>query len=62
MTKYSQVLRDEASDDHGGPDKWHPLWDAVDAAEKDLDRRRRILVRPSGTDPLVPAMSQAETH
>ena len=36
--------------------------DAVAAAEKELDGRGRILVRPSGTEPLVRVMAEAETH
>ena len=35
------------------------LWDAVEAAEKALEGRGRVLVRPSGTEPLVRVMVEA---
>ena len=56
MKKYPQVLVNVHSDN------CQPIWDAVAAAEKELDGRGRILVRPSGTEPLVRVMAEAETH
>ncbi len=47
MKKYPQVLVNVHSDNK---------------AEKELDGRGRILVRPSGTEPLVRVMAEAETH
>jgi phosphoglucosamine mutase len=35
------------------------LWDSVASAEKDLEGRGRVLVRPSGTEPLVRLMVEA---
>ena len=49
MKKYPQVLVNVHSDNKAGLDDCQPIWDAVAAAEKELDGRGRILVRPSGT-------------
>lgn len=38
------------------------VWDAVRAAEKDLDGAGRVLVRASGTEPLVRVMVEAESE
>lgn len=62
MKKYPQVLVNVHSDNKAGLDDCQPIWDAVAAAEKELDGRGRILVRPSGTEPLVRVMAEAETH
>ena len=62
MKKYPQVLVNVHSDNKAGLDECQPIWDAVAAAEKELDGRGRILVRPSGTEPLVRVMAEAETH
>ena len=62
MKKYPQVLVNVHSDNKAGLDDCKPIWDAVAAAEKELDGRGRILVRPSGTEPLVRVMAEAETH
>ena len=59
---YPQVLVNVHSDNKAGLDDCQPIWDAVAAAEKELDGRGRILVRPSGTEPLVRVMAEAETH
>ena len=48
MKKYPQVLVNVHSDNKAGLDDCQPIWDAVAAAEKELDGRGRILVRPSG--------------
>jgi phosphoglucosamine mutase len=37
------------------------VWDAVAAADDELDGRGRVLVRPSGTEPLVRVMVEAPT-
>jgi phosphoglucosamine mutase len=39
-----------------------PVWDAVRAAEEDLADHGRVLVRASGTEPLVRVMVEAETE
>ena len=62
MKKYPQVLVNVHSDNKAGLDDCQSIWDAVAAAEKELDGRGRILVRPSGTEPLVRVMAEAETH
>ena len=38
------------------------VWDAVEAAEAELGDRGRVLVRASGTEPLVRVMVEAETE
>ena len=62
MKKYPQVLVNVHSDNTAGLDDCQPIWDAVAAAEKELDGRGRILVRPSGTEPLVRVMVEAPEH
>ncbi len=37
------------------------IWDAVAVAEKELGARGRVLLRPSGTEPLIRVMVEAET-
>ena len=39
-----------------------PVWAAVAAAEEELADRGRVLVRASGTEPLVRVMVEAETE
>jgi phosphoglucosamine mutase len=39
-----------------------PLWQAVDRANGELEGKGRILVRPSGTEPLVRVMVEAPTQ
>ena len=43
-------------------DECKPVWDAVRAAEEELGDKGRILVRTSGTEPLVRVMAEAETQ
>jgi phosphoglucosamine mutase len=38
------------------------VWEAVDAESKALEGRGRVLVRPSGTEPLVRVMVEAPTE
>ena len=47
MKKYPQVLVNVHSDNKAGLDDCQPIWDAVAAAEKELDGRGRILVHPA---------------
>ena len=37
-----------------------PVWEAVSGAEGELGERGRVLVRASGTEPLVRVMVEAE--
>ena len=59
MKKYPQVLVNVHSDNKAGLDDCQSIWDAVAAAEKELNGRGRILVRPSGTEPVVRVMVEA---
>jgi phosphoglucosamine mutase len=38
-----------------------PIWEAVEREEKELEGRGRVLLRPSGTEPLVRVMVEAPT-
>ncbi len=38
------------------------LWEAVEAENRRLEGRGRVLVRPSGTEPLVRVMVEAPTE
>jgi phosphoglucosamine mutase len=61
MTEYPQVLRNvrvRSRDDLAGAES---LWEAVAAAERELADSGRILVRASGTEPLVRVMVEADT-
>jgi phosphoglucosamine mutase len=59
MTEFPQVLvnvRVERSVDISSIDE---LWDAVSAVEAELGQDGRVLVRPSGTEPLIRIMVEA---
>jgi phosphoglucosamine mutase len=43
-------------------DEATPVWDAVRAAEEELSDSGRVLVRASGTEPLIRVMVEAETE
>ncbi|MEE8330369.1 MAG: phosphoglucosamine mutase [Acidimicrobiia bacterium] len=61
MTEYPQVIRNvrvRAREELDGADS---LWAAVAAAEADLGDDGRVLVRASGTEPLVRVMVEADT-
>ncbi len=62
MRRYPQVLLNVRVPDLRGLDAATDIWDAVAAAEAGLADRGRILVRPSGTEPLVRVMVEAETQ
>ena len=61
MTKLPQVARNVRVDPTAtvSDDMWR---DAVAAAETELADRGRVLVRPSGTEPLVRVMVEAPTQ
>ena len=62
MKIYPQVLVNVRSERKAELDDCKPVWDAVRAAEEQLGERGRILVRTSGTEPLVRVMAEAETE
>jgi len=63
MRRYPQVLLNvEVRDKHGLDGGTGPVADAVAAAEDALAERGRVLVRASGTEPLVRVMVEAETE
>ncbi len=63
MDEYPQVLRNVRVENKDKLDLAEALWEAVDDAERELGDSGRILVRPSGTEPLVRVMVEApEAH
>ncbi len=62
ITEYPQILRNIRVDDAGALDAADVIWSAVERAEKDLAGEGRILVRASGTEPLVRVMVEAATQ
>lgn len=63
MTEYPQVLRNVRVENKDKLDLAESLWAGVDDAERELGDLGRILVRPSGTEPLVRVMVEApEAH
>ena len=62
MARFPQVLVNVHSDHKADLDGCAPVWDAVHAAEDALGDRGRVLVRTSGTEPLIRVMAEAETH
>ena len=62
MQRFPQVLENVRVTDLAALDAAGDVWTAVRAAETDLGDRGRILVRPSGTEPLVRVMVEAQTE
>src|SRR5918996_233153 len=62
MKRYPQVLENVPVSSTGGMDGAGPIGEAVRSAEDALGDRGRVLVRPSGTEPLVRVMVEAETE
>jgi phosphoglucosamine mutase len=62
MRRYPQVLLNVEVLDLGELDASRRVWEAVEAAERDLRDGGRVLVRASGTEPLVRVMVEAETQ
>lgn len=62
MQKYPQVLENVPVDSTNGIQAAAPVQQAVNEAEAALGERGRILVRPSGTEPLIRVMVEAETE
>ena len=62
MNKFPQVLVNVRVERKEQLDGCESVWEAVRAEEAELADRGRILVRPSGTEPLVRVMAEAETQ
>jgi phosphoglucosamine mutase len=67
MERLPQVLRNVAVADRDAladttGSRWAPVWEAVAAVETELGAGGRVLLRPSGTEPLVRVMVEAPTH
>jgi phosphoglucosamine mutase len=61
MTEYPQVLRNVRVRSREELEGAVSLWEAVIEAEKQLAGAGRVLVRPSGTEPLIRVMVEADT-
>jgi phosphoglucosamine mutase len=59
MTRHPQVLRNVEVTDRSGLEEAAAVWEAVRSAERDLGEGGRVLVRASGTEPLVRVMVEA---
>jgi phosphoglucosamine mutase len=62
MRRYPQVMRNVEVADGAGLADAEAVWDAVRAVETELGEAGRVLVRASGTEPLVRVMVEAETN
>ena len=62
MTRFPQVLVNVRTEHKADLEGCAPVWEAVHAAEAALGDRGRVLVRTSGTEPLIRVMAEAETE
>jgi phosphoglucosamine mutase len=62
MRRYPQVLRNVEVADRSGLEENDDVREAVRRAESSLDGRGRVLVRASGTEPLVRVMVEAQSE
>lgn len=62
MRRYPQVLLNVEVADRDALAEAVEVWEAVGAAERELGDSGRVLVRASGTEPLVRVMVEAETE
>jgi phosphoglucosamine mutase len=62
MQRFPQVLTNVHVEDPGSLDSAQGVWEAVARAEETLGSSGRVLVRPSGTEPLVRVMVEASTE
>jgi phosphoglucosamine mutase len=62
MRRYPQVMENVRVRSLAELDDSTAVWDAVSAAEEELAEHGRVLVRASGTEPLVRVMVEAETE
>ena len=61
MTRLPQVLRNVRVADRDGLARADAVWDDVAAVEAELGDHGRVLLRPSGTEPVVRVMVEAPT-
>jgi phosphoglucosamine mutase len=61
MTRLPQVLVNVDGVDRAGLDDAEPVWEVIRAEEQRLDSGGRVLVRPSGTEPVIRVMAEAPT-
>jgi len=62
MRRYPQVLENVQVRNPRGLDDAREVWEAVEQAERALAESGRVLVRASGTEPLVRVMVEAESE
>jgi phosphoglucosamine mutase len=62
MRRYPQAMVNVQVRDREALHGAEPVWEAVSGAEAELGDRGRVLVRASGTEPLVRVMVEAETE
>jgi phosphoglucosamine mutase len=62
MTRYPQRMINVSVARISDLDSTKSIWDAVGTSEKALAERGRVLLRPSGTEPLIRVMVEAETQ
>src|SRR5947208_16692453 len=62
MKKLPQVLKNVRVADRDALEGATGVWDTVESASQSLDGRGRVLVRPSGTEPVVRVMAEAPTQ
>ncbi len=62
ITEYPQVLKNVRVGDTSGLGDAHALWEAVSEAERSMNGEGRVLVRASGTEPLIRVMVEASTE
>jgi phosphoglucosamine mutase len=62
MRRFPQVLRNVEVARKEALDEASEVWETVRASEAELDGSGRVLVRASGTEPLVRVMVEAETE
>ncbi len=62
MQKFPQVLMNVPIEDGGRLARADPVWEAVRQAEEVLGEQGRVLVRASGTEPVIRVMVEAATE
>src|SRR5690606_31748375 len=62
ITEYPQVLKSVRVGRVSGIDEAEELWDEVEKVEAALGENGRVLVRPSGTEPVIRVMVEALTE